>query len=357
MRPFRLLPAAVLLGVLALTAVACGDDDDEATTADSTTPGVTTAPGETTVASTAPADSTTTSVPAVTVARVPGEAGALPTVSGDTATAPVIQLPDADPPGNLSASVVTEGGGDVVEAGDLLEVNYTGVIWGSGTQFDASWDRGQTARFSIGVGQVIPGWDEAIPGKKIGSRVVLVIPPMQGYGEAGNPQAGITGTDTLVFVVDLVSRVGSTIPADGVQAPGDTSGTLPAVSGPVDAEPVIAIPQGKEPPAEFAAMTIIAGNGAPVESGQTLKAQYVGVKWADGTQIDSTWDRGEPVEFGIGNGQVIPGFDKGLVGMTAGSRVLLVVPPKDGYGDAGVPNSGISATDTLVFVVDVLASY
>jgi FKBP-type peptidyl-prolyl cis-trans isomerase len=355
-RPFRLLPAALLLGVLALTVAACGDDDDEAT-ADSTTPGATTAPGETTVASTAPADSTTTSATPTTVARVPGEAGALPTVTGDTTAAPVIQLPDVDPPANLTANVVTEGGGEVVQVGDLLEVNYTGVIWGSGQQFDASWDRGQTAKFSIGVGQVIPGWDEAIPGKTIGSRVVLVIPPAQGYGEAGNPQAGIAGTDTLVFVVDLVSRVGSTIPADGVQGPGDTSGTLPGVSGPVDAEPVIAIPAGKEPPAEFASMTIIAGNGPPVESGQTVKAQYVGVKWADGSQIDSTWDRGQTVEMSIGTGQVIPGLDRGLVGVTAGSRVLLVIPPADGYGEAGVPDAGITATDTLVFVVDVLASY
>ena len=351
MRPFRLLPAALLLGVVALTAAACGGDDDEATTSDSTTP------GETTVASTAPSGTTTTVAPAVTVARVPGEAGALPTVSSDIAVAPVIELPEVDPPANLTADVVTEGGGEVVEVGDLLEVNYTGVVWGNGTQFDASWDRGETARFPIGVGQVIPGWDEAIPGKTIGSRVLLVIPPAQGYGEAGNPQAGISGTDTLVFVVDLVSRVGSTIPADGVQGPGDTSGTLPGVSGPVDAEPVIAIPAGKEPPAEFASMTIIAGNGPPVEAGQTLKAQYVGVKWADGTQFDSSWDRGEPVEFGIGTGQVIPGFDNGLVGVTAGSRVLLVVPPKDGYGEAGVPAAGISPTDTLVFVVDVLASY
>jgi peptidylprolyl isomerase len=104
-------------------------------------------------------------------------------------------------------------------------------------------------------------------------------------------------------------------------------------------------------------MTIIAGNGPPVESGQSVKAQYVGVKWADGSQIDSTWDRGSTVEMSIGTGQVIPGFDRGLVGVTAGSRVLLVVPPKDGYGEAGVPAAGITATDTLVFVVDVLASY
>jgi peptidylprolyl isomerase len=77
-------------------------------------------------------------------------------------------------------------------------------VWNSGKQFDSSWDRGQPAQFAIGTGNVIAGWDTGLVGQTVGSQVLLVVPPDQGYGKDGNPQAGIKGTDTLVFVVDLL---------------------------------------------------------------------------------------------------------------------------------------------------------
>jgi peptidylprolyl isomerase len=83
-------------------------------------------------------------------------------------------------------------------------VHYTGVIWGSGKQFDSSWDRRTPADFTIGTGNVIPGWDTGLVGQTVGSQVLLVVPPDQGYGSNGNSQAGIAGTDTLVFVVDIL---------------------------------------------------------------------------------------------------------------------------------------------------------
>jgi peptidylprolyl isomerase len=112
-----------------------------------------------------------------------------------------------------------------------------------------------------------------------------------------------------------------------------------------------------DPPTELVATPVVVGAGPPVEAGQTLAVQYVGVTWDDGAEFDSSWERGESVEFPIGVGRVIPGWDKGLVGVTAGSRILLVIPPADGYGEAGQPSAGITGTDTLVFVVDVLGSY
>jgi peptidylprolyl isomerase len=83
-----------------------------------------------------------------------------------------------------------------------------GVIWKGGKQFDASWDKGAPAAFPIGVGQVIPGWDAGLVGAKAGSRVLLAVPPAQGYGTKGEPRAGIKGTDTLVFVVDVLGGHG-----------------------------------------------------------------------------------------------------------------------------------------------------
>ena len=99
--------------------------------------------------------------------------------------------------------VLTEGTGAAVKSGQTIKVHYVGQIWKTGKQFDASWDRNTPIDFGIGTGQVIKGWDEGLVGQKIGSRVLLVIPPDKGYGSAGRPPQ-ILGTDTMVFVVDIL---------------------------------------------------------------------------------------------------------------------------------------------------------
>ena len=127
----------------------------------------------------------------------------LPSASGDFGDKPVLTFPDTPAPHDLAVEVLTHGEGEIVEAGDDIEVNYFGQVWG-GRPFDNSYDRGSSITFGIGVGQVIAGWDEGLVGKAVGSRVLLSIPPHLGYGERGMPAAGIGGTDTLVFVVDVV---------------------------------------------------------------------------------------------------------------------------------------------------------
>jgi FKBP-type peptidyl-prolyl cis-trans isomerase len=131
----------------------------------------------------------------------------LPTVELDADGKPTITLPSGDPPAELVTQPLIEGEGDDVESGQTITVHYTGIIWPGGEQFDSSWDRGEPATFQIGVGAVIPGWDEGLVGQPVGSQVLLVIPPDQGYGPEGNPSAGIEGTDTLVFVVDILDAV------------------------------------------------------------------------------------------------------------------------------------------------------
>ena len=93
----------------------------------------------------------------------------------------------------------------MVRRGDTVTVNYHGVVWGNDKPFDSSFDRHQPASFGIGVGQVIKGWDQTVPGHNVGSRLVVSIPPEYGYGAQGVPQAGIGGGDTLVFVIDIIS--------------------------------------------------------------------------------------------------------------------------------------------------------
>ncbi|MCF2706731.1 FKBP-type peptidyl-prolyl cis-trans isomerase [Arcanobacterium haemolyticum] len=127
----------------------------------------------------------------------------LPSVSGQFGETPELTFPDTPAPRGLHVEVLSEGTGPTVQAGREIEVNYHGQIWG-GDIFDSSFTRGMPASFPIGVGMVIQGWDQGIVGKNVGSRLLISIPPEKGYSLGGNPRAGIKGTDTLVFVVDLL---------------------------------------------------------------------------------------------------------------------------------------------------------
>ena len=105
----------------------------------------------------------------------------MPKVNAEFGTTPVIEFPAPEAPKGLKAVELAEGDGPMVRRGDTVTVNYHGV------------------------GQVIKGWDQTVPGHNVGSRLVVSIPPEYGYGSRGVPQAGIGGEDTLVFVIDIIS--------------------------------------------------------------------------------------------------------------------------------------------------------
>lgn len=134
-----------------------------------------------------------------------------------------------------------------------------------------------------------------------------------------------------------------------------------AVTGEVGAKPELDVPAG-EPPAELVVDVLSEGDGPEVAAGDYLVADYLGQTWAPGDDgaaniFDNSYDRGSPAGFPIGEGSVITGWDEGLVGQNAGSRVLLVIPPDKAYGDTPPEGSPIAAGSTLVFVVDIVGSY
>ncbi|KFJ06509.1 FKBP-type peptidyl-prolyl cis-trans isomerase [Bifidobacterium tsurumiense] len=129
----------------------------------------------------------------------------MPQVNAEFGAAPVIEFAEDQAPAGLKVQELVEGDGPMVRRGDTVTVNYHGVVWGNDKPFDSSFDRHQPASFGIGVGQVIKGWDQTVPGHNVGSRLVVSIPPEYGYGAQGVPQAGIGGGDTLVFVIDIIS--------------------------------------------------------------------------------------------------------------------------------------------------------
>jgi peptidylprolyl isomerase len=127
----------------------------------------------------------------------------LPPSASDLNVKPVIPKPKGNPPGTLQVRDVVQGTGKAAESGDKVSVQYVGVSWSTGQQFDSSWDRGkQPFKFKLGTGMVIPGWDQGLIGMKQGGRRELVIPPNLAYGPQGQPPS-IAPNETLIFVIDL----------------------------------------------------------------------------------------------------------------------------------------------------------
>jgi peptidylprolyl isomerase len=127
-----------------------------------------------------------------------------PSPVGTFGTKPVVSPPTGTPPGQLESSDLITGTGTPVTASDTVTVQYVGVAWSNGKQFDASWDDGSGQPVSFPLSGVIPGWTQGMVGMKVGGRRELVIPPNLGYG-ANPPQgSGIGVNDTLIFIIDLV---------------------------------------------------------------------------------------------------------------------------------------------------------
>ena len=123
-------------------------------------------------------------------------------VGTNTKTKPKIPKPSGTPPANLIFDDVVPGSGTAAKTGDKVAVDYVGVSWSTGKEFDSSWKRKQTFPFTLGQGAVIRGWDQGVVGMKVGGRRMLVIPPDLAYGANGSPPS-IGPNETLVFVIDL----------------------------------------------------------------------------------------------------------------------------------------------------------
>lgn len=278
------------------------------------------------------------------------------TVSGAFDTAPKVSIPASAASPSLYSKTVIQGSGDQLTSADSFVGNYAAYVW-SGKTHKLATSTYTTHTPSLFSGQLLPGLSSALKGAKMGSRVLAVIPPKQGFGTQGNSQLGIKGTDTLVFVIDLVREFPNTAGATG-KAVSTGGGGLAKVSTPAAGQaPTVTVPKSA-PPKTLTVTPLIQGTGPKVTKGQAVVVQYTGVIWASGKVFDSSWSRKAPFEFvtGANPEQVIPGWDKGLEGQTAGSRVMLTIPPSDGYGKAGNPQGGIKGTDTLVFVIDILGA-
>ncbi len=124
-----------------------------------------------------------------------------PSPAGTFGTKPTVTVPAGTPPTGLESTDLITGTGATVAAGDTVTVQYVGVAWSTGKQFDASWNDGNGQPTTFSLNQVIPGWSQGMVGMKVGGRRELVIPPSLGYGASG--QGPIGPNETLIFIVDL----------------------------------------------------------------------------------------------------------------------------------------------------------
>ena len=120
----------------------------------------------------------------------------------DTSVKPTISVPAGEPPADLVIEDLVVGDGPEAAAGAIVNVDYVGVSWSTGAEFDASWNRNDVFSFALGGGMVIAGWDQGVAGMKVGGRRRLTIPPHMGYGASG---AGgvIAPNETLIFEMEL----------------------------------------------------------------------------------------------------------------------------------------------------------
>ncbi|MHB9849944.1 FKBP-type peptidyl-prolyl cis-trans isomerase [Streptomyces sp. Tue6028] len=280
--------------------------------------------------------------------------GPLPGITAGTKfdEKPTVAKGTGEPSENLAVRTVIAGNGQTVAENDYIQANYLGQIWDTAKVFDNSYDRKTPLVIQLAQGGIIDGWRYGLVGKKAGSRVEMAVPPTWGYGKQGNSQAGIKGTDTLVFVVDIQQTFNAKSSAKGKDVP-QTDANLPKVGTNTDGKaPSIEVPKA-DAPTKLVANYVIEGDGEQVQADSSVLVQYKGVLWDGGKEFDSTYGRGQLTSFSLQ--QVVKGWAQGLTGKKVGSRVLIVVPPSLGYGDNPPSGSGIKKDSTLVFSVDILA--
>ncbi len=240
--------------------------------------------------------------------------GGIPGISFSDDGIPKMKPLKEDPPKDISVKTLKKGDGAEVLPDDTLTVNYAGFLWEDGSQFDSSFDRGQTATFSLNA--VIKGWKWGLAGTHVGDTVEIVIPSDYGYGPNGNPPA-IPGDATLVFVVEIQDTytVDPAILKDAKLTENELPGGI-EISGELGEEPEVKFNQSAKEPKEAQTVVLAEGTGPVVTDTDSVIVHLVGGTWGAST-VQSTWAE-RPEQLG--------GTAPELLGQHVGSRILIVQP-------------------------------
>jgi FKBP-type peptidyl-prolyl cis-trans isomerase len=310
----RRLAGLLVVPLLLLSAAACGSNDDKGS--DSTSP--------------------KNGLPAITAGAKFGEK-------------PTLAKGEGDPPKELKVETISEGKGATLKKGDPVQVNYLGQSWDSDKPFDNSFDRKQPFDLTLGAGGVIQGWDKGLVGQKVGSRIEMSIPPELGYGAQG--QGDIKPNATLVFVIDILKSTPVPLSAKGTEVAQDNI-DLPKVGTNTDGKaPSVTFPKSVAAPKKLVSNYVLEGTGPVLTAKDSVVVKYEAYLWDGAKKFDSTYQAGKTQTFPLAQ-VTLKGLKDGIVGKKVGSRVLLVIPPDQAFGDK--EQQGIPKNSTLVFAVDLL---
>jgi peptidylprolyl isomerase len=318
----RKLTAAVALSITALTlggVASCGPDKPKPAAA--------------------PTASTTPTPLAATGGKV--------TVTGALGKEPKVDLPKPYAVEKTTVTVEKAGSGRKLASGDSVKVQYVGLVGTTAKEFKSSWTGKTVPTMSLAPGGVINGLRTGLLGQRVGSRVTIAIPPGDGYGPQGAPPIGVTGADTLVFVVDILKDVKPLSSITGTMA--KTGAGFPKVKV-TKGQPSGLTFSGKTP-TKAASQVLVHGSGPTVTTNSALTIRYLAGSYrtkkvfesaypSNSTQLDMTT-------------QLPAGLKQQLLGKRMGDRVIAVLP-KALAGATQLPQ-GVKDTDTLVMVIDILA--
>ncbi len=241
----------------------------------------------------------------------------------------------------LQYVILEEGTGGQVKVGDEVTAHYTGFLE-NGDIFDSSVDRGQPLEMPIGVGRLIKGWDEAFPLFKVGTKAKLIIPSHLGYGNRNYGR--IVGGSTLIFDIEVIDTKEPV-----VKEPGDEVELIEAVPFDVKGKVVQQLDNGLQ------IIIVEHGEGKKASVGNRLSVHYTGYLM-DGTKFSSSVESGQPIEFVLGTGKVINGWDIAFTHLREGDKAQLIIPAKLAYGERQ-KGRHIKPNSDLKFDVELLKVY
>ncbi len=295
-----------------------------------------------------------TSVLALVLAGCGAGSDGLDDVKVSSAKSPSVTVPDDFTASATETRVVKEGSGAEVKDGDTVKLNYVAVNGRTGKQFDNSFKAERPLTTKLSTESVLAGFVKGLTGQKVGSRVLVAIPPKDGFkdGQAqtqAEQTLGVKKDDTMVFLFDIVGKVGTEAKGTAQKLPSSVPSIVLKDGQPSGFKDGKSVTKDPKRPAAYVA---IKGDGEKVKKGAEITAQYVGQVYPDGKVFDSSWGRGAPASFSLD--QVIACWKDELPGQTIGSRVVLVCPADSAYGDKPPAGSDIKAGDTLAFAIDIL---
>jgi len=284
-------------------------------------------------------------------APVAGAASRAVSVTGAVGQTPTVTFAKGLSVKKTQRTTVVAGTGAKAVDGSLLSVAFTmyDATTGDATPVTSAGFPGETAaQFTVSDSLYLPGLVKAMRCATVGSRTVTVADTNDMFGKVGSTGFKIGKNDDVVIVMDILAK----LPTKATGAAVAPESGFPTVKLAASGKPTVKIPSS-DPPSTLQLETLKKGAGGVVPSGGQVTVQYQGTLWRNGKVFDQSWGSG-PTTFATAS--VVAGFRDAIVGQTIGSQVVVIVPPAEGYGTGGNETAGITGTDTLVFVVDILAT-